>query len=93
MAYHIIHTAEDFWQKVKMYKTSGYSWIQDSHSKYDPRVTDVDMPCVLNADDKKTMMYGNIEVHKNKYFSDPTFVKLYNISLRKKKLQKINERK
>jgi hypothetical protein len=91
MPYHVFHTAEDFWKKVKMYKTSGYCWIQENHPQYDPIVTDIDMPCVLNADDKKTMMYGNIEIHKDKYFADPKFLIMYNKSLRKLKLKKINE--
>lgn len=97
MAYHIFHSAEDFWEQVKTYKTLGYSWIQESRSSYDPSITDIDMPCVLNADDKKTMMVGNIYAHKERYFSDPEFVRLYNNSLRKKKLEtiwkKINEKK
>lgn len=92
MPYHIFHNAEDFWQKVKMYKTIGYVWIQENHPQYDPYITDIDMPCVLNADDKKTMMCGNINAHRDRYFKDPKFVSLFNQSLRKKKLETINKK-
>ena len=90
MAYHIFHTAEDFWKQVKIYKKLGYTWIQENHPKYKPNVNDSHMPVVLNADNEKTMMFGIIDgFHKKKYFSDPKFVRLYNNSLRKKKLEKI----
>jgi hypothetical protein len=91
MTYHIFHTAKEFWNQVKIYKSKGYTWVQENHPKYDPNVTDNDMPVVLNADDQKTMMFGIINgIHKKKYFSDPKFVKLYNKSLRKKKLEELN---
>jgi len=90
MAYHVFHTAKDFWKQVKIYKKLGYTWIQENHPKYNPNVTDSDMPVVLNADDEKTMMFGIISHHKKKYFADPEFVRLYNHSLRKLKLKKIN---
>jgi hypothetical protein len=92
MAFHIFHTAKDFWNQVKVYKSKGYTWIQENHPRYNPTVTDEDMPVVLNADKNKTMMFGIINsFHKKRYFSDPEFVKLYNASLRKKKLEKIND--
>lgn len=90
MAYHIFHTAKEFWKQVKIYKSQGYTWIQDSHFDYNPIVNDSHMPVVLNVDDEKTMMFGIINgIWKEKYFSDPKFIKLYNKSLRKKKLQKL----
>lgn len=92
MAFHIFHTAKDFWDQVNIYKSKGYTWIQENHSLYNPTVTDEDMPVVLNADKNKTMMFGIINsFFKKRYFSDPEFVKLYNASLRKKKLEKIND--
>ena len=91
MAYHIFHTADDFWKQVKEYKKLGYTWIQENHPKYDPKVNEEDMPVVLNADHNKTIMFGIISFYKDRYFSDPEFVKLYTQSLRKKKLQKILE--
>jgi hypothetical protein len=49
------------------------------------------MPVVLNADNQKTMLIGIINsIHKNRYFANPEFVKIYNQSLRKLKLKKIN---
>lgn len=91
MTHHIFHTAEDFWKTVNDYKVLGYTWIQESHSSYNPNVTEVDMPVLLNVDDEKTLMFGVISAHKEKYFADPKFVKLYTKSLRKKKLEKLNE--
>ena len=90
MAYHIFHTAKDFWKQVKIYKSEGYTWIQESHPDYDPAVNDSHMPVILNVDNNKTMMFGLINgLWKDRYFKDPEFVKLYNQSLRKLKLKKI----
>jgi len=92
MAYHIFHTTEDFWKQVKYYKSKGYTWIQESHFDYEPTISVSDMPIVLNADNQNTMMFGVINgFNKKRYFLDPVFVKLYNKSLRIKKLQKIYE--
>jgi hypothetical protein len=91
MTYHIFHTTKEFWKQVKIYKSKGYTWVQESHFDYDPNVTDNDMPVVLNSDNQKTMMFGIINgPFKERYFSDPKFVKIYNNSLRKKKLEKLN---
>lgn len=93
MPYHIFHTEKDFWNQVKIYKSNGYTWIQENHPKYDPVVNDSHMPVVLNADNQKTMMFCIINgIWKDKYFSDPIFVKSYNKSLRKKKIEKLNEK-
>jgi len=105
MAYHIFHTADDFWKAVAHYKSLGYSWIQDSHfwdpvfsnsmDNYNPKVTDSNMPVILNADENKTMMFGLMSRYKYRYMSDPKFVELYNKSLRdfrKRKLEKINKK-
>lgn len=89
MKYYVFHAAEDFWKVVKEYKTLGYTWIQENHPLYEPTITDKDMPVVLSADDNKTLMFGIISAHKEKYFAEPVFVKLYTSSLRKKKLEKI----
>ena len=79
MAYHVFHTTKDFWKQVKIYKSKGYTWIQENHHDYDPNVTDSHMPVILNADDKKTMMFGLINgIWKERYFADPKFVKVYN---------------
>lgn len=91
MAYHIFHTAKDFWNQVNIYKSEGYTWIQECHFDYNPTITENDMPIILNADNSKTIMFSIIGFHKKRYFSDPEFVKLYNASLRKKKLEKIND--
>lgn len=89
MSFHIFHSADDFWKTVNEYKNIGYTWIQESHFDYNPKVTQNDMPCVLNADDNRTMMFSIIELYKDRYFKDPKFVILYNQSLRKKKLETI----
>ena len=89
MAYHIFHNVEDFWQQVKIYKSEGYTWIDDNTIRYNPDVTQKDMPCVLNADSYKTMMFSIIEYNKKSYFSNPEFVKLYQKSLREFKLIRI----
>lgn len=89
MGYHVFHTTEDFWKQVKIYKSKGYTWIQENHPKYNPTVTDKDMPVVLNADNEKTMMFGLVSAYKELYFKDSIFVKEYNKSLRKKKLEKL----
>jgi len=88
MAYHIFHNVEDFWKQVEIYKSEGYYWIQESHY-YNPKVTQEDMPGVLNADENKQMMFGIIKSCKTAYFSNPEFVKLYKKSLREKKLERI----
>ena len=88
--YHIFHAREDFLEQVKKYKSEGYHWIQENHSRYNPTIYESDMPIVLNADNENTMMVGIININKAKYFSNPIFVKEYNRSLRKKKLEKIN---
>ena len=89
MAYQIFHVVEDFWNQVNIYKSEGYTWIQENHPNYNPDVRNTDMPVVLKADEYKTMMFGVINgFNKKSYFSDPKFVKIYNKSLRKKKLEK-----
>ncbi len=89
MAYYIFHDEKDFWKKVNDLKSIGYTWIQESHFDYNPTVTQKDIPVILNIDEQKTMMFSIIDYYKSKYFSDPEFVRLYSISLRKKKLETI----
>ena len=62
MAYHIFHTADDFWKAVNHYKSLGYTWIQESYFDYNPKITDSDMPIILNADENKTMMFGLMSI-------------------------------
>ena len=89
MAYHIFHNAEDFWKQVKIYKSEGYTWIQETDPRYNPVVTQEDMPCVLNVDNVKTMMHSVIKYNKEWYFADKEFVKLYQKSLREFKLNRL----
>lgn len=86
--YYVFLSANDFWEKVNFWKNKGYYWVYENHPLYNPTVTDKDMPCIL-AIDSKTMGWGKVEAHKEKYFSDPTFVLLYKQELRKKKLNRI----
>ena len=92
MSYHIFHNTENFWKQAHEYKNLGYTWINEPHGKYNPIVTEKDLPVILNADDQKTMMIGVINYNRDRYFSDPEFVKLYNSSLRKQKLETINKK-
>ncbi len=87
--YYVFLDVDDFWNKVKYWKSKGYLWIQESHIDYTPKVIQNDMPVVLNVDENSTMMYGVVSFHREKYFSDPTFVKLYNKKLRELKLKRI----
>jgi len=89
MVYHIFHNVEDFWKQVEIYKSEGYKWVQEYDPRYKPIVTEKDMPCVLNADENETMMFSVIEYNKDRYFADKKFVKLYQKSLREKKLKRI----
>jgi len=86
--YYIFFSEVEFWKKANYWKSKGRTWIQESSQWYNPTVKQINMPCVLNVDDK-TMMYGVVGFDKEKYFSDPTFVKLYNKTLRKIKLKRI----
>lgn len=88
--YYIFFNSDDFWKKVQYWKLRGRVWIIEPHPDYNPQLRDKDFPCVLNVD-SKSMMFGVIfNFNKDKYFSDPIFVKLYNKELRKLKLKNIN---
>jgi len=82
--YYVFFSLVDFWEKVDYWTSKGHKWIHNAQ----PIVPKNVLPVVLNVDDT-TIMHGIIEKHKEKYFEDPTFVKLYNKSLREYKLKRI----
>lgn len=86
--YYIFFNVNDFWKTVDYFKSEGRYWIQESHLSYNPNVNQQDMPVVLSVDDTN-MMFGIISYNKDRYFSDPEFVKFYNYELRKNKLKRI----
>ena len=86
--YYIFLNEEDFYKKVSEHIKNDYRWINGGD--YFPKIKKDDYPIVLNCS-QKSMMFG---IFKDEYFSDPKFVKLYNIELqkvRKKKLEKLIE--
>jgi hypothetical protein len=87
--YYVFLDVDEFWDTVKFWRAKGYTLIQESHVDYSPKVIQNDMPVVLNVDDNSTMMYGLVWFNRERYFSDPTFVKLYNKKLRELKLKRI----
>jgi hypothetical protein len=86
--YYIFFNIDDFWNKVNYWKSKGCTWLIESHMDYKPTLIQEDMPIVLNVDNN-SMMFGRIDNHRQRYFSNPTFVKLYNKELRKLKLKRI----
>jgi len=86
--YYVFIDAKDFWEKVMYWHVKGWRWVYENHDLYQPTVKQEDMPCVLSIDDK-TMGWGKVSSHKDKYFIDDTFVQLYTLELRKKKLKRI----
>ncbi len=86
--YYIFFSEVEFWKKVNYWKSKGRTWIQESHENYNPKVKQEDMPCVLNVDDYY-MIQGKVHSNEKLYFSDPTFVKLYNKTLRELKIKRI----
>ena len=87
--YLIIFDLDEAKDIIKKYLADGYRWIYESSNDYMPNITASDMPIVLNADNYKTLLFGVISANKDRYFSEPEFVILYNKALRKKKLNRI----
>ena len=86
--YYVFFDIDDFWKKVNYWKSKGIIWVHESHPDYNPILTKKDLPCVLNVD-SCSMLLGIINTHKERYFNDPFFIKIYNQSLREYKLRKI----
>lgn len=89
--YYVFFSIEDFWKKVNYWKSKGIYWIHSNYADYNPNVTQDDLPCVLNVD-KNSMLFGKINIYKDKYFKDELFIKIYNKELRKFKMKKLNEK-
>ena len=85
--YYIFFNIEEFWDKVNYYKSKNILWLCDEHVDYNPNIVQEDMPCVLSVDD--SMIYGIISTNKKTYFSNLTFMKIYNTKLREIKLKRI----
>jgi len=89
--FYVFLSLDEFWEKVNYWKSKGFYWVFENHPDYNPTVEKKDLPLVLSID-SHTMGFGSAATTiRERYFSDPTFVKLYNIELRKLKLKKILE--
>ena len=90
--FYVFVNSEDFWEKVKYWKSEGYYWIHESHPDYNPNITQEDMPCALSVskdDSGPTMMHGIVKYNRERYFANDMFVKLYKQEMRKYKLKRI----
>ena len=56
----------------ELYK-EGYVWLMGN----EPIITHNQYPIILNADYYKTIMYGVVESHKERYFKDKYYRKPY----------------
>lgn len=88
--YYIFFEREEFLKELKLLKEDGYHWI-NAYDDWIPNLKDSEFPIVLNCDKNKTMMHSIIENHKEHYFSDKKFVKIYNYYLRKYKIAHLYE--
>lgn len=86
--YYIFFSVKDFWKKVNYWKSKGRVWINNDDPKYKPKATQKEMPCVLNVDNW-SMMWAQVNADRRGFFEDPTFVELYNKTLREIKLKRI----
>jgi len=90
--YHIFFSVEDALHMMDKYQLDGYTWIYDDNY-YIPPLKDQDMPIILLADTAKTLLFSIISYNKERYFSDPEFMKIYkksyNIFYRDIKLKRV----
>ena len=87
--YYIFFNEKDFKTIYSKYILRGYSWVHGGN-KF-PFIVSNDYPIVLNCDkEAKNMIYGIVAKHKNLYFLDENFVKLYNSEIDKIRIKKIN---
>jgi len=85
--FYIFWNKEELYNKVEIYLSNGYRWLfLDSTFPYIPPEK---FPITLNCDSDRLMMWSEIKQHKEAYFSDENFVKLYNQELRKRKIKNL----
>ena len=86
--YYIIFDYDDFIKIITKYINNGYTCIDGSMTI--PKIDEY--PVALNCDKKsKSMLYGIISYHKDIYFNDKKFIKLYKRELRKKKYKRLKK--
>lgn len=83
--YYVFINIESFWETVNKLKDDGYRWM----NYMDPHISIDDIPIVLNTDDSNIMLHGIVKYHKDFYFKNKEFLRLYNICLREEKLKTI----
>jgi len=85
--FYIFWNKEELYGKVEIYLNRGYRWLF-FESLY-PYIPEEKFPITFNCDSDKFMMWAEIKRHKESYFNDENFVKLYNQELRKRKIKNL----
>lgn len=86
--YYIFFNSEEYLKELNYYKSIKYNWVYENHQNYYPTIKNY--PIIFTVDIKeKTMLWGDVESHKDSYFKDKIFITLYNAILRYKKIKKL----